>query len=167
MATRWLFSLFFPVGRMDIRLLEQAFDVAEAYAGFQAAHGALGAVASFTGVVRAQASDAAVGYLYLDWYPGMTEASIQAIADATVERFGVAALAIWHRCGRVDAGQPVVFVAAASPHRRAAFEAVDYAMDRLKSEAAFWKREVGPGLDRWIEPTQGDRKDLERWTTKP
>ncbi len=152
---------------MDIRLLEQPFDATEAFALFQAAHGALGAVASFTGVVRAQAPDAAIGYLYLDWYPGMTEASIQAIADATVERFGVPAMAVWHRCGRVDAGQPVVFVAAAAPHRRAALLAVDYAMDRLKSEAAFWKREVGPGLDRWIEPTQGDREDLDRWTTHP
>lgn len=148
---------------MDIRLLEQPFDAAEAFALFQAAHGALGAVASFTGVVRAQAADAVVGHLYLDWYPGMTEASIEAIAVAVVERFGVAALTIWHRCGRVDAGQPVVFVAAASPHRRAALQAVDYAMDRLKSEAAFWKREVGPGIDRWIEPTAGDAADLHRW----
>lgn len=148
---------------MDIRLMEQAFDATEAYAAFQAAHGALGAIASFTGVVRGTAADAAIGHLYLDWYPGMTEASIQAIADATVERFGVAALTIWHRCGRVDAGQPVVFVAAASPHRRAAFQAVDYAMDRLKSEAAFWKREVGPDVDRWVEPTAGDHNDLERW----
>jgi molybdopterin synthase catalytic subunit len=149
---------------MDIRLLEQPFDAVAAHGDFVSAHGALGAVASFIGVVRAAASDAEVGHLYLDWYPGMTEASIQAIADAAVVRFEVPALAIWHRCGRVEAGQPVVFVAAASPHRRAAFEAVDYAMDRLKSEAAFWKREVGPELDRWVEPTAGDARDLERWT---
>lgn len=150
---------------MDIRLLEQPFDAAAAHGDFVAAHGALGAVASFTGVVRAAAAGGEVGYLYLDWYPGMTEASIEAIASAAVARFGVAAMAVWHRCGRVEAGQPVVFVAAASPHRRAAFEAVDYAMDRLKSEAAFWKREVGPGLDRWVEPTNGDARDLERWKT--
>ena len=149
---------------MDIRLLAQPFDAAEAHTAFVAAHGDLGAVASFTGTVRAAAAGDAVAHLYLDWYPGMTEASIQAIADAAVERFGVAALTIWHRCGEVAAGEPVVFVAAASPHRRAAFQAVDYAMDRLKSEAAFWKREVGPGLDRWIEPTARDAEDLERWT---
>jgi len=149
---------------MDIRLLEQPFDAALAHEAFLAEHGHLGAVASFTGVVRATASGAEVGYLYLDWYPGMTEASIQAIADAAVERFQVPALYIRHRCGRIEAGQPVVFVAAASPHRRAAFEAVDYAMDRLKSEAAFWKREVGPGLDQWVEPTKKDAADLARWT---
>jgi molybdopterin synthase catalytic subunit len=151
---------------VDIRLLEQPFDPAEAYAGFVRAYARLGAVASFTGVVRARAGETPVDHLYLDWYPGMTEGSLEAITSATVDRFGVAAMAVWHRCGRVEAGQAVVFVAAASPHRRAAFEAVDYAMDRLKSEAAFWKREVGPGLDRWIEPTPGDAEDLQRWKTK-
>ncbi|MGZ3304763.1 MAG: molybdenum cofactor biosynthesis protein MoaE, partial [Asticcacaulis sp.] len=128
---------------MDIRLLEQPFDAASAHAEFLARHGHLGAVASFTGVVRDKTEGGAVSHLYLDWYPGMTEASIRAIADAASARFGLADLAIWHRCGQVEAGQPVVFVAAASPHRRAAFEAVDYMMDRLKSEAAFWKRESG------------------------
>ena len=158
--------MVFQAAKMDIRLLEAPFDGASAHETFMNGHSALGAIASFTGVVRAAAGGTgeAVGHLYLDWYPGMTEASIEAIASATVERFGVSALTIWHRCGRVDAGEAVVFVAAASPHRRAAFQAVDYAMDRLKSEAAFWKREVGPGLDRWIEPTAGDAKDLKRWT---
>ena len=158
--------MVFQTPRMDIRLLETPFDAASAHGTFMNDHGPLGAVASFTGVVRAAtaASDELVGHLYLDWYAGMTEASIEAIASATVESFGVFALTIWHRCGRVDAGQAVVFVAAASSHRRAAFQAVDYAMDRLKSEAAFWKREVGPGLDRWIEPTTSDAQDLERWT---
>ena len=151
---------------MDIRLLEHPFDPVEAHGGFVAVHGAQGAVASFTGIVRPEAGTARVDHLYLDWYPGMTEASLDTIANAAVVRFGVTALAIWHRCGRIEAGQPVVFVAAASPHRRAAFEAVDYAMDRLKSEAAFWKREVGPGLDRWVEPNAGDALDLERWNLK-
>ncbi len=148
---------------MDIRLLEQMFDPAEAHADFVRRHGHLGAVASFTGVVRAAVPDAPVDYLYLDWYPGMTEASITTIGEAALARFGVTELAIWHRCGRVEAGDAVVFVAAASAHRRPAFEAVDYAMDRLKSEAAFWKREVGPSVDRWIEPTARDGEDLQRW----
>lgn len=151
---------------MDIRLLEHAYDPTEAQSDFVRRHGHLGAVASFTGVVRAAAPDAPVDYLYLDWYPGMTEGSIAAIAEAAMARFGVMELAIWHRCGRINAGEAVVFVAAASAHRRAAFEAVDYAMDRLKSEAAFWKREVGPGVDRWVEPTDRDGADLRRWENK-
>ena len=146
---------------LDIRLLEEALDVSAAQAGFMAVHGNAGAVASFVGVVRAE--DGAVDHLYLDWYPGMTEGSFTDIATAAAARFDVSAIAIHHRCGRVDAGQAIVFVAAASRHRRAAFLAVDYAMDRLKSEAALWKREGGPDGGRWVEPRPEDLKDLERW----
>ena len=65
------------------------------------------------------------------------------------------------RAGEAD----IVFVAAAARHRRGAFLAADYVMDRLKTEAAFWKREHGPDGDRWIEPTDNDRADLARWST--
>jgi len=151
---------------MDLHLLPADLDAAALHSDFLARFGVLGAVATFTGVVREAARGAAVDYLYLDWYPGMTEASIQAIAEAAAERFDIQALCIHHRCGEVRAGEPVVFVAAASAHRRAAFEAVDYMMDRLKSDAAFWKREVGPEADHWVEPTAGDADDLKRWSEK-
>ncbi|HVZ29223.1 MAG TPA: molybdenum cofactor biosynthesis protein MoaE [Asticcacaulis sp.] len=144
------------VGLRDGRL-----DPVTLFDAFCRAEGAAGAVASFTGVVRDE--DGGVDYLYLDWYPGMSEASLQAIAQACVERFEVTALTVEHRCGKVGRGEAIVFVAAASKHRRAALEAVDYAMDRLKSEAALWKREVGPEVDRWVEPRVEDSKDLERW----
>ncbi|WP_443750040.1 molybdenum cofactor biosynthesis protein MoaE [Asticcacaulis solisilvae] len=147
---------------VDIRLLEDALDLAAASAEFTATHGTVGAVATFAGMVRSEAG--AVDHLYLDWYPGMTEASFAEIADAAVARFDISAIAVHHRCGRVEAGQAIVFVAAASRHRRAALNAVDYAMDRLKSEAALWKREGGPGGERWVEPRAEDKKDLERWT---
>jgi molybdopterin synthase catalytic subunit len=68
-----------------------------------------------------------------------------------------------HRCGEVEAGAPIVFAGAASVHRRAAFEAADYLMDRLKTEAVFWKREVGEGTSEWVEPTDADYADRERW----
>ena len=139
-------------------LVEGPLDAAAEQAGFLADHGHYGAVASFTGVVRGPAE-----YLYLDWYPGMTEASIEAIAEAAMERFDVKEIKVLHRCGRVEAGEAVVFVAAASVHRRAAFEAVDYMMDRLKSEAVFWKREVNQGVGRWVEPRPEDAQSLERW----
>jgi molybdopterin synthase catalytic subunit len=149
---------------IDVKLLPETLDPVHEHAAFLASFGYLGAVTVFTGVVRARAKGAAVDYLYLDWYPGMTEASMQAIAETAAERFEIVALVIRHRCAEVKAGQPVVFVAAASAHRRAAFEAVDYMMDRLKSEAALWKREVGPEIDRWIEPTGKDAEDLQRWS---
>jgi molybdopterin synthase catalytic subunit len=146
---------------LDIRLLEDALDAAATNAEFVARHGGAGAVATFVGTVRPEAG--AVDHLWLDWYPGMTEASFTEIAEAACARFDISAIAVHHRCGRVDAGHAIVFVAAASRHRRAAFDAVDYAMDRLKSEAALWKREGGPGGESWVEPRAEDLKDLERW----
>lgn len=143
-------------------LLEVPLNAAAAHAEFLVSHGHHGAVASFTGVVRGD--DGAVDALYLDWYPGMTEASLQAIVAAAAERFDIAAVSVLHRCGEVHAGEAVVFVAAAAQHRRAAFDAVDYLMDRLKSEAALWKRETGPDGSRWVEPTDADGDALKRWS---
>lgn len=150
------------MARLDVRLLKDGLDPAAAYAAFDRAEGAAGAIVSFTGVVRGERG--AVDHLYLDWYPGMTEASLQEIAEAAAARFDVTALTVHHRCGKVVAGETIVFVAAASSHRRAAFEAADYAMDRLKSEAALWKREAGSGGEQWVEPRAADAQDLKRWT---
>lgn len=148
--------------RLDVQLLEQGLDTAAAYAAFDHAEGAAGAIVSFSGVVRNE--NGVVDHLYLDWYPGMTELSLREIAEAAAARFDVTALSVLHRCGKVMAGEAIVFVAAASAHRRAAFEAADYAMDRLKSEAALWKREAGRDGERWVEPRAADGQDLKRWT---
>lgn len=124
-----------------------------------------GAVVSFTGLARGRSrTGEAVTTLRLDWYPGMTERSLQAIADAAARRFQVSDVRVVHRCGEIAPGETIVFVAAASPHRREAFLAADYLMDRLKTEAAFWKREDGPGGGRWIEPAEDDRADRARWS---
>lgn len=145
-----------------VKLLPERFDSIAAYRAFSEAHD--GAVVTFTGKVRpSDKSGGAVDHLYLDWYPGMTEASMEAIAKAALARFEVTRVMVLHRCGQVQAGEDIVFVAAASAHRRAAFEAADYMMDRLKSEAAFWKREQGPSTERWIEPTAADMADRKRW----
>jgi molybdopterin synthase catalytic subunit len=68
-----------------------------------------------------------------------------------------------HRSGTIPAGEPIVFAGAASIHRRAAFDAADYLIDRLKTEAVFWKREVGEAGSSWIEPTAADTADRDRW----
>ncbi|MDI7773946.1 molybdenum cofactor biosynthesis protein MoaE [Asticcacaulis sp. EMRT-3] len=148
----------------DIRVGEAAIDPAGLHAAFLSAHGAAGAVVSFSGLVRGQTKAGAVEHLWLDWYPGMTEDSVTAIVAAAADRFAVTALLVHHRCGEIHAGEPIVFVAAASAHRRAAFEAADYLMDRLKSEAAFWKRETTAGGAHWVEPTADDQRDLDRWS---
>ena len=119
-----------------------------------------GAIVSFTGVVR---GDEGVSGLWLDHHPGLTEQSIAAIDADTRRRFMLDDLRIVHRIGGVGAGEPVVFVAASARHRRAAFEAVDQAMDRLKTDAILWKRETGPDGSRWIEARPQDHADRARW----
>lgn len=124
-----------------------------------------GAVVSFVGLARpADASGGAVGGLYLDSYPGMTEASLGGVAADALARFPVSAVRVVHRCGAIAPGAPIVFAAAAAPHRRAAFEAADYLMDRLKTDAVLWKREDGIDGSRWIEPSEADRAARARWS---
>lgn len=123
-----------------------------------------GAVASFAGIARpASRLGGQVDHLHLEHYPGMTERSLAAIAGDGMARFDVSHVAVVHRHGTICPGEAIVFVAAASRHRRAAFLAVDYLMDRLKTEAVFWKREHAAGSSVWIEPTSDDHADNARW----
>jgi molybdopterin synthase catalytic subunit len=120
-----------------------------------------GAVVSFIGLARAE--EGRVDALVLEHHPSLTQSSLDKIAQEAERRFDVSHVHVVHRCGPVAAGEPIVFAAAASAHRRAAFGAADYLMDRLKTDAVFWKREEGPGGSRWIEPTQGDYAAREQW----
>lgn len=123
-----------------------------------------GAVVSFVGVARPRSrTGERLDRLLLDHHPSLTAQSLQEIAVSAGERFDVSHVRVVHRCGEIRAGEPIVFAAAASAHRRAAFEAADYLMDRLKTEAVFWKREVGEGGSEWIEPTESDYADRDRW----
>ena len=147
-----------------VRLEAAALDPGAELDAVIAECGEAGGVVSFTGVARATGKDGApVETLRLDWYPGMTERSMRAIAEAAASRFDVTLCAAIHRCGDVPAGAPVVFAAAASRHRREAFLAADFMMDLLKTEAVFWKQEIGPDGARWIEPSERDRADAARW----
>lgn len=136
-----------------------------AFADFLNEGGDDGAVISFTGLTRpASKNGDALISLYLDHYPGMTERTLTEIADDAAQRFPVSRLCIIHRCGPVAPHAPIVFVAAAAPHRRAAFFAADYVMDRLKTDAGFWKREDLITGSHWIEPTDQDHIDHARWS---
>ena len=147
------------------RLQSGPFDAAAELGAFMQGRTEDGAVVSFTGIARGKASGGeAVRTLYLDHYPGMTEQSILDIANAGAERFEVSDVLVVHRCGAIAPGEAIVFVATASRHRGEAFAAADYLMDRLKTEAAFWKREEGDGASRWIEPTETDLARRARWS---
>lgn len=146
------------------RLTQEPFQPDEELACFIDGLDGDGAVVSFTGLARPTGVEGRpVATLFLDVYPGMTEASIEGIARDALERFPVSAVSVVHRCGDIAPGEPIVFAAAAAPHRRAAFEAADYLMDRLKTDAAFWKREESAEETTWIEPTAFDRADRARW----
>jgi molybdopterin synthase catalytic subunit len=123
-----------------------------------------GAVVSFVGIARPESkSGQAVDTLVLEHHPTLTRQSLEDIAVAAAQRFDVSHVRIVHRCGEIPAGEPIVFAGAASLHRRAAFDAADYLMDRLKTEAFFWKKEIGEAGSEWIEPTEADHADRDRW----
>lgn len=123
-----------------------------------------GAVVSFVGIARPQANDGSqIEKLVLEHHPTLTPQSLEEVAVAAAQRFDVSHIRVVHRCGEIRPGDPIVFAGAASAHRRAAFEAADYLMDRLKTEAVFWKREDGSGGSSWIEPTDADYRERERW----
>jgi molybdopterin synthase catalytic subunit len=150
-----------------IRLTYEAFDPGALLSEFCRERSEVGAVATFTGLARAEAGSTTI--LELEAYPGFTEAEIGKVAGRARARFGLNDVLILHRAGRIAPGEAVVFVATAARHRRAAFEACDFLMDYLKSKAPFWKKEHGPDGARWVEPRAQDHADLARWekeTTK-
>jgi molybdopterin synthase catalytic subunit len=152
---------------MSVRLAEEPIAAELELARFTAGLTGAGAVVSFLGIARERTAEGEkVERLVLDHHPRLTLRSMNEIAAAARERFALSALAVVHRCGAVAPGGTIVFVAAAAEHRRAAFEAADYMMDRLKTDAVFWKREDRPGGSHWIEPREEDYSARKRWTDK-
>lgn len=146
---------------MAVQLTSQPLDPSALLGGFCRDRTEVGAVVSFTGLVRADGG--AVQALELEAYPGFTEVEIARMVEAARLRFGLIDALAAHRIGMVAPGEPVVFVATAAAHRRPAFEAADQLMDYLKSRAPFWKKSHEAGGARWIEPTGRDYEDAARW----
>jgi molybdopterin synthase catalytic subunit len=146
------------------RLEEQALEPERELAALLERARGDGAIVSFTGVARPGSKGGeAVHRLMLEHHPALTLQSLEEIAADAAARFEISHVRVVHRCGEILAGEPIVFAGAAAPHRRAAFEAADYLMDRLKTEAVFWKREIGERRSEWIEPTDADYAARERW----
>ena len=144
-----------------ISLTDQPFEPGALLTAFSQDRSETGAIATFTGLARAERG--ATTTLELEAYPGFTEGEIARIAEAARVRWSLQDYLVVHRVGRIAPGDGVVFVATASAHRREAFEAADHLMDYLKSRAPFWKKEHGPDGARWVEPTQRDLSDVRRW----
>ncbi|ARJ68752.1 molybdenum cofactor biosynthesis protein MoaE [Paracoccus contaminans] len=143
---------------MRVVVQSERFDAGALLDGFGAG---AGAVVTFTGLVR---GDGGLVALDIEHYPGMTERALTSHAQAAMDRFGLADVLIVHRHGHLPVGEPIMMVATAARHRRAAFDAADFLMDWLKSRAPFWKREIGRGgPGAWVAARAEDETALGRW----
>ena len=122
----------------------------------------VGAVASFVGTVR-QWVEGQQATLELEHYPGMTEKAIEAMIDEALRRFDIRAARVVHRVGPLRPGDQIVLVAVTSAHRGAAFQACEFLMDYLKTQAPFWKKETTPEGARWVDARVADDAALARW----
>jgi molybdopterin synthase catalytic subunit len=124
----------------------------------------IGAVVTFTGLVRGEAGGEAVSGMTLEHYPGMTESELRRAEDDARTRWPLAETLIIHRVGRLAPGDNIVLVVTASKHRQAAFEAAEFLMDYLKTRAPFWKKEATAGGEGvWVEARESDEGSLSRW----
>lgn len=145
----------------DVRLLREPFIPGALIGPFTNAHPGLGGVCTFVGEVRGEGGG--VETLELTHYEPLTLPGMDELAARACERFGLLGMLMVHRVGMLRVGEPIVCVSAAAHHRRAAIDAVDFAMDHLKSAAWFWKREKRADGWHWVEPRDEDRAALRRW----
>jgi molybdopterin synthase catalytic subunit len=146
-----------------VSIQAEDFDVARLQRGLLGGSASEGALAAFTGYVRCSNQDRSVYTMELEHYPGMTEKSIQDILTEASERWPLLAAAVVHRTGRLKPGEQIVWVGVTSAHREAAFAACEFVMDYLKTRAPFWKKELGPDGDSWVDARETDDQRASRW----
>jgi molybdopterin synthase catalytic subunit len=147
--------------RVEIR--QHDFDLGAEVDALRTGDGGVGAVCVFVGTVRDRNDGASVATLELEHYPGMTEAAIEAMVDEAMRRFAVRAVRVVHRVGVLAPTAQIVLVAVTSAHRGEAFQACEFLMDYLKTQAPFWKKEAGPEGVRWVDARVADDDALARW----
>ena len=126
----------------------------------------VGALASFTGLVRGSDGDAAIGAMTLEHYPGMTEKKLAEIEAEARRRWPLEDCLVIHRYGRLEPGEGIVLVITASSHRKAALESCAFLIDWLKTSAPFWKLEERDAGQEWVEARASDDQAAEKWATK-
>lgn len=150
-----------------IRVQEEDFDIGAEIAALTAGNNGIGGVATFTGLVRDMApvegSDQPISAINLEHYPGMTEKKLEEIEAEANQRWTLDASLIIHRYGRLEPGDQIVLVACASAHRKAAFDACQFLMDWLKTDAPFWKLEDTDMGGVWVETRETDAAAAARW----
>ncbi len=148
---------------MPVRVQTQDFDVGAEIDALRAGNLKVGAVATFVGTVRDVNEGEGVGSMTLEHYPGMTERALEDICAQARSRWNVFDTLVIHRYGPLDPGDRIVLVAVTSAHRGEAFDACEFIIDWLKTQAPFWKKERTPEGERWVEAREADDQAAARW----
>ena len=146
-----------------VSIQTEDFDLGAEVAALRAGDPGVGAVATFIGTVRESSEGQCVSEMELEHYPGMTERAIEDMMAAAALRFDIRAARVVHRVGRLAAGAQIMMVAVACAHRGQAFQACEFLMDYLKTQAPFWKKETTPAGARWVDARVTDDAALARW----
>ncbi|WP_294612167.1 molybdenum cofactor biosynthesis protein MoaE [uncultured Roseovarius sp.] len=147
---------------MDIRVQDAAFDLGLETNAFAARQSGMGAVVTFTGIVR-DLDKGALSAMEIEHYPGMTQKALEAIATEARERWNLGDVMVIHRYGRLHPDEMIMMVATSARHRADAFQAAEFLMDFLKSRAPFWKKEVTQEGAEWVAAKDVDEDALKRW----
>ncbi len=139
------------------------FDLGAEVAALRAGDARVGAVCAFVGTVRDRSDGRSVSTMELEHYPGMTEKAIEAMIDEACRRFDVYRVRVIHRIGLLQPEDQIVLVAVTSAHRGESFQACEFLMDYLKTQAPFWKKEETPEGARWVDARVSDDAALARW----
>ncbi|GGC98328.1 molybdopterin synthase catalytic subunit MoaE [Halopseudomonas salina] len=148
---------------MAIVVQPDAFDPGAMLNRLHAAQLGVGAVVGFVGYVRDFNDGEEVAGMLLEHYPGMTEKALQLIVDEAGERWPLLNVEVLHRVGRLEPGEPIVFVGVSSAHRAAAFDASHFIIDYLKTRAPFWKKEDTGAGPRWVDARDQDGAEMAKW----
>lgn len=152
-----------------VRICTQDFDLSREVAALRAGDGATGAVVAFVGTVRDREPSGEaplITALELEHYPGMTERAIGSMIDEASGRFDLRGVRVVHRVGVLAPQDQIVLVAVSSAHRGQAFQACEFLMDYLKTQAPFWKKEATAGGAQWVDARVSDDHALQRWGIK-
>ena len=141
----------------------QDFDLGAEVAALRANDSGIGAVAAFVGTVRDRNDGLGVSAMELEHYPGMTEQAIEAMIDESTRRFEIRGARVVHRVGLLQPNEQIMMVAVTSAHRGQAFQACEFLMDYLKTQAPFWKKEQTPEGARWVDARSSDDAAIARW----
>ena len=146
-----------------VSIQSEDFDLSAEIAALREGDARVGAVCSFVGTVRDRNDGSTVHTLELEHYPGMTEKAIESMIDEAHRRFDIFAARVVHRVGQMEPLDQIVLVAVTSAHRGESFQACEFLMDYLKTQAPFWKKEQTPEGARWVDARVADDAALQRW----